>query len=132
MADDDCFTPTVARQRLQQTNAGQSTGPSRSRSLHRRKANYKLAKVPPSSRCCPRSPTAVPVGLHNQYIRSQQPSSRQRPPPRNGIARPWDPMTWDDALDLARNSQYGKDLDHNDPHVQAGYREVARRRARGE
>ena len=36
---------------------------------------------------------------------------------------------WDDALDLARNSNTAKTSTHNDPNVQAGYREVARRRA---
>jgi len=41
-------------------------------------------------------------------------------------------MTYDDALQLARTSKYGADLTHDDPLVQAGYREVARRKARGE
>src|SRR5262245_4590370 len=71
--------------------------------------------------------------LYEVHIRSQQPPP---PPPEatqeEKAARPWDKMTWDDALDLARGSKYGKDLDHNDPNVQAGYREVMARRARGE
>ena len=41
-------------------------------------------------------------------------------------------MTWDDALDLARNSKFGKDLTHDDPYVRAGYAEVMARRQRGE
>jgi hypothetical protein len=41
-------------------------------------------------------------------------------------------MTWQDGLDLARTSKYGKDLSHDDPAVVAGYAEVMRRRARGE
>ena len=41
-------------------------------------------------------------------------------------------MTWQDGLDLARTSKYGADIDANDPNVQAGFREVMARRARGE
>ena len=71
--------------------------------------------------------------LHEEYRRSlEPPPAPPEPTAEERFARPWDRMTWDDALDLARTSQYGKDLDHNDPNVQAGYREVARRRSRGE
>ena len=47
-------------------------------------------------------------------------------------AKPIERMDWQDALDLARTSKYGKDLSHDDPAVAAGYREVLARRARGE
>ena len=71
------------------------------------------------------------ANLHEQYVRSQI-----RPPPEisaeEKAAKPWNRMTPDDALELARQSKYGKDLDWNDPHVRAGYQEAQRRRARGE
>jgi hypothetical protein len=73
------------------------------------------------------------LALHNQYVRSQQPPPA--PPELTAeekAAKPWDKMTWEDGLDLAKTSKYGRDLDHSDPNVQAGYREVAARRARGE
>jgi hypothetical protein len=41
-------------------------------------------------------------------------------------------MTWQDGLDLAKTSKYGKDLSFDDPNVRAGYAEVMARRARGE
>src|SRR5262249_40799929 len=72
------------------------------------------------------------VNLHQQYQRSMTAPAPPELTPEEQAAKPWDRMTWDDALDLARESKYGRDLTHNDPHVQAGYREVARRRARGE
>jgi hypothetical protein len=72
------------------------------------------------------------VNLHNQYVQFQQVPQPPELTAEEKAAKPWDRMTWDDALDLARNSQYGKDLTHDDPHVRAGYAEVARRRARGE
>ena len=72
------------------------------------------------------------VNLHDQYIRSQQPPEQSEVTAEERFARPLERMTWEDGLDVSRNSQYGKDLDANDPNVQAGFREVMRRRARGE
>jgi hypothetical protein len=48
------------------------------------------------------------------------------------MAKPWDKMNWNDALDLVRGTKLGKDLTLDDPNVQAGMREVMRRRQRGE
>ena len=41
-------------------------------------------------------------------------------------------MTLEDGLEVAKTSKYGKDLSFDDPNVQAGYREMMARRARGE
>jgi hypothetical protein len=41
-------------------------------------------------------------------------------------------MDWNDALELAKTSKYGKGLSWHDQNVQAGYREAVARRARGE
>ena len=72
------------------------------------------------------------LNLHNQYVRSQQVPEQPEVSDEEKFARPWDKMTWQDGLDLAKTSKYGKDLDANDPNVQAGFREVMARRARGE
>ena len=59
----------------------------------------------------------------------------QTPPPQTAEqlrAKPPEQMTWEDGLEIARNSKYGKDLDFNNPHVVAGYHEATRRRQRGE
>jgi hypothetical protein len=72
------------------------------------------------------------IALHHQYVASQTP---QRPPERSAeekAATPLHRMSWDDALDLAKTSKYGKNLSWNDPHVRAGYAEAMARRGRGE
>jgi hypothetical protein len=72
------------------------------------------------------------ISLHEQYVASQTP---QRPPEltrEERDAKPWNRMTPDDALELARKSKYGKDLDWNNADVRAGWAEAQRRRARGE
>src|SRR5262249_22005231 len=46
-------------------------------------------------------------------------------------AKPWDKMTPQDGLDLARTSKYGKDLDFKNADVIAGVKEVMRRRQQG-
>ena len=72
------------------------------------------------------------LDLHRRYVESQNPP--QPPPlsPEERHAKPWDKMTWDDGLELARNSKYGKDLTWNDPNVQRGYMEAMRRKERGD
>jgi hypothetical protein len=70
--------------------------------------------------------------LHDQYVRSQTPVAPPELTAEEKAAKPWDKMTWEDGLDLARTSKYGADLTHDNPNVQAGYREVMARRARGE
>jgi hypothetical protein len=72
------------------------------------------------------------VALHQQYVQSQQVPEPPELTPEEKHAKPWDRMTWEDGLDLARTSKYGADLDASDPHVQAGFREVIARRQRGE
>lgn len=72
------------------------------------------------------------VALHQQYVASQTPPAPVELTPEEKHAKPWDRMTWQDGLDLARTSKYGADIDANDPNVQAGFREVMARRQRGE
>src|SRR5262245_51279719 len=72
------------------------------------------------------------INLHQQYIQSQQVPEPAELSAEEKFAKPLERMNWDDALDLARTSKYGRDLDHGDPFVQAGYAAVAARRARGE
>ena len=69
--------------------------------------------------------------LHNDYMAAKNP--QQVPLSREEWrARPVERMTAADGLEVARNSKYGGSLDWSDPHVQAGYQEAQRRRARGE
>src|SRR4051794_40686365 len=61
-------------------------------------------------------------------IASMWPASSRGSPshyrPKRG-RQPWNRMTPDDALELARTSKYSRNLDWNDPHVRAGWVEVA-------
>ena len=129
MADD--FYTFSARQRLQQINAGRAQALA-DLEVAKAQADYDSAGAAVQQIADLEAQRQAIVNLHDQYIRSQTPPEQPEASAEERFARPWDRMTWDDALDLARNSQYGKDLDHSDPSVQAGYREVQRRRGRGE
>jgi hypothetical protein len=70
--------------------------------------------------------------LYNQYVQSQQPQYAPEQTKEELQAKSWDKMDWNDALQLARTSKYGANLNWNDPHVRQGYAEVLRKRATGE
>jgi hypothetical protein len=70
--------------------------------------------------------------LHQQYIQSQQAPVQPELSAEERAAKPLHRMDWNDALELAKTSRYGKNLSWNDPNVQAGYREAMARRRRGE
>jgi aminopeptidase N len=70
--------------------------------------------------------------LYRNYARSQQAPQQAEVSDEERAARPWERMTPDDGLALARTSKYGRDLNWSDPHVAAAWREVQRRKARGE
>jgi hypothetical protein len=72
------------------------------------------------------------VDLHLRYSQSQNPPPAPEISKEQRAAKNWSEMSYDDALQLARTSKYASDLTHDDPHVRAGYAEVARRKARGE
>jgi hypothetical protein len=72
------------------------------------------------------------TALYQSYVASQQPSQPEQLTDAERFSRPWDKMTPDDALALAKTSKYGKNLSWDDPNVRAGYAEAAKRRARGE
>ena len=73
------------------------------------------------------------VRLHNSYIQAQQPQYSPPETPEELRAKSVERLTPDDGLKMSiANSRYGKDLDWNDPNVQAGYQEVQRRNRRGE
>ena len=130
MASDDFYSYS-ARQRLQQINAGRAQALA-DLEVAKSHADYESAALAVQQIADLEAQKQSLVNLHDQYIRSQQPPEQPEATAEERFARPWDRMTWDDALDLARTSQFAKDLDHNDPNVQAGYREVARRQRRGE
>jgi hypothetical protein len=69
--------------------------------------------------------------LCQDYIESQQPRQEVLTEEER-IAKPWNRMTAEDGLAVARQSKYGKNLDWNDAHVRAGWQEAQRRRHRGE
>jgi hypothetical protein len=72
------------------------------------------------------------LNLYNAYVQSQQPPQPEQLTDAERFSRPWDKMTPDDGLALAKTSKYGRDLNWNDPNVRAGYAETQKRRARGE
>ena len=130
MASDDFYSYS-ARQRLQQISAGRAQALA-DLEVAKASADYDLAGQAVQTIANLDAEARNVVALHEQYVASQTPPAPVELTPEEKAAKPWDRMDWNDALDLARTSQFGKDLDHNDPHVQAGYREVMRRRARGE
>ena len=130
MASDDFYTYS-ARQRLQQINAGRAHALA-DLEVAKEQADYDSAGAAVQQIADLEAQRQSLVNLHDQYIRSQQPPEQPEVTAEERFARPLERMTWEDGLDVSRNSQYGKDLDANDPNVQAGFREVMRRRARGE
>ncbi len=130
MASDDFYTFS-ARQRLQQISAGRAQALA-DLEVAKASADYDSAGQAVQQIANLDAEAKNLAALHEQYVASQTPPAPVELTAEERAAKPWDRMTWDDALDLARTSQFAKDLDHNDPHVQAGYREVMRRRARGE
>lgn len=131
MAADDWYS-FVAREQWQKNNA----------EIAQYKANLEAAKATNDSYAATAAAQDLANAranqrnledLHGEYVRSQQPPPPPpEPTPEERHARPWDKMTWQDGLDLARTSKYGADIDANDPNVQAGFREVIARRQRGE
>lgn len=71
------------------------------------------------------------LALHQRYLTSQNPPAPEPATEAEIVARPWNRMTPDDALSLARKSKYSADLDWNDPNVRAGWQEAQRRRRAG-
>lgn len=64
--------------------------------------------------------------LHQRYVDSQRVPEAPVLTDEELAALPPEKMTWDHALRIHRQtSKYGRDLTHDDPNVQAGYREVA-------
>ena len=70
--------------------------------------------------------------LHQQHVNSQAHREPAPQTPEEWRVKPAEKMTWEDGLQVSRNSKYGKNLDFNDPNVVAGYHEVMRRRQNGE
>ena len=130
MASDD-FYSFSARQRLQQINANRAQCLA---DLEQAKASadYESAASSVQEIANLEAQRQALVNLHSQYVASQQVPEPPELTPEERAAKPWDKMDWQDGLDLARTSKYGKDLRHDDPNVQAGYGEVMRRRQRGE
>jgi hypothetical protein len=120
-----------AMQRLQQINAGRAQALA-DLEVAKAGADYESAAASVQEIANLDAQRQAIVNLHDQYIRSQQVPEPPELTDEEKHAKPWDKMTWQDGLDLARQSKYGKDLNHDDPAVIAGYAEVMRRRARGE
>ena len=109
MASDDFYTFT-ARQRLQQLDANKAQCLA---DLAAAKANadYDTAGQAVSEIANIEAQKSNLIALHEQYVRSQQtPVAPPELTPEERFAKPWDRMDWQDGLDLARTSKYGKDL----------------------
>jgi hypothetical protein len=72
------------------------------------------------------------VKLHNSYVQSQQPPQQAPQTDAEWMSKAPERMDYADAMKIHQKSRYAGNLDHNDPLVQAGYREVMARRGRGE
>jgi hypothetical protein len=72
------------------------------------------------------------ANLHRSYVASQTVPTPPELTREERDAKPWNRMTPDDALEIARGSKYGKDLNWDNPDVRAGWAEAQRRRSRGE
>ena len=130
MASDDFYT-FPAKQRLQQINAGRAQALA-DLEVAKAHSDYESAGQAVQQIADLDAQRANLVALHRQYVDSQTPLAPPELTQEEKHAKPWDRMSWEDGLDLARTSKYGRDLDASDPNVQAGFREVMARRARGE
>ena len=130
MASDD-FYSFSARQRLQQLDVNRAQALA---DLAAAKAgnDYDQAGLCVEELAKIEAAKGAIVNLHDQYVRSQHVPEPPQLTDEERHAKPLEKMNWDDSLALARTSQYGKNLSHDDPNVQAGYAEVMRRRQRGE
>jgi hypothetical protein len=72
------------------------------------------------------------ANLHRSYVASQTPPTPPELSAEEKAAKPLHRMNWQDGLDLAKTSKYGKTLSWDDPHVRAGLAEAQARRRRGE
>lgn len=128
MAADDYYTH-LARQQLQRLDANKAQTLA---DLAAAKANsdYETAGTAVSELADIEAKRQNLVALHDQYVRSQQTYEPPELTAEEKFAKPWDRMTLEDGLDLARTSKYGKDLDFNDPNVVAGYRHMLANRGK--
>jgi hypothetical protein len=130
MADSD-FYLDAARQQLAQLDAEKAAALA-DLAAHRANGDRE------SAACCVQTLANLEAqrqnltALANQYVASQHPPAQPELSAEERAARPWDRMTPDDGLQIAKTSKYGKNIDWNDPYVRAGYVEAQRRRARGE
>ena len=125
MAADDYYTH-LARQQIQRLDASRAQALA---DLEAAKASndYESAGEAVQVLADLEAKKANVLALHGRYVDSQTPSAPVELTAEEKAAKPWDKMTWEDGLDLARTSKYGRDLDHSDPNVQ-----VMARRQRGE
>jgi hypothetical protein len=130
MASDDFYTH-IARQRLQQINAGRAQALADLEAC-KASADYEGAAQSVQALADLEAAKQNLVALHESYVASQTPPEAPEMTPEEQAAKPWNRMNWQDGLAVSRGSKYGADLDASDPNVQAGFREIQRRRARGE
>jgi hypothetical protein len=127
---DDYYT-FVARQQIQRLDANRAQCLA-DLAAARANADYETAGSAVSELADIEAKKQNIVALHQQYVASQTPVEPPELSAEERHAKPLEKMDWQDALDLARTSKYGKDLRHDDPAVIAGYAEVMKRRSRGE
>jgi hypothetical protein len=128
MASPD-FYQYAAQQRLQQLEA-QKAQALADLAVHKASNDYQSAAESVQQIANLEAEKTNLVSLHNQYVESQTPPEPVQLSDEEIAAKPIGRMDWSDAMALARTSKYARDLDHNDPLVQAGYRAVLAGRAR--
>jgi hypothetical protein len=125
------FYSDAASQRLQQIEA-QRAQVLADLANARANADYESAAASVQQIANLEAEKANVASLHLNYVASQTPPTPVELSAEEKAAKPLSRMDWNDGLELARTSKYGKNLDWNDPHVAAGYREALARRGRGE
>jgi hypothetical protein len=130
MAADDFYTYS-ARQRLAQIDAAKAQSLANLAQC-KATADYENAAIEVQQIANCEAEKANLIALHDQYVASQTPPAQSELSAEERASKPLHRMDWNDALELAKTSKYGKGLSWHDQNVQAGYREAVARRARGE
>jgi hypothetical protein len=127
---DDFYTQS-ARQRLERINAERAAAQA-DLAAYRANADYDSAGQAIQQIANLDAEEANLGNLYNRYVASQQPRQPEYFTPEERAARPIEKMGWNDAVELARTSRYGKNIRSDDPAMIAGWHEAQRRRSRGE
>jgi hypothetical protein len=125
------FYQDSAQRRLQQIEAERAAAMA-DLAAHRLNSDYDSAGQVIQQVANLDSERANLTALYQRYVAENTPRQPEQRTQEELEHLPWNKMTPDDGLQLAKTSKYGRDLDWSDPNVRNGYAEAQRRRYRGE